>query len=80
MEKSIGFVRLKCEEVKSIIRDQQLKRWWVAEFTGVHKTTLRRWLSGRIDRVRQEHATALAQVLTVDPSRIAEPANAARLV
>jgi DNA-binding transcriptional regulator YiaG len=73
MEKSFRFVRLKCEEVKAIIRDQQLKRWWVAEFTGVHKTTLRRWLSGRIDRVREDHAAALAQVLTVDRARIADP-------
>jgi len=72
------FVKLKSDEVKSIIRDQQLKRWWVAEFTGVHKTTLRRWLNGKIDRVRDEHAMALATVLTVDKGRIVEPLDAPR--
>lgn len=68
------YVRLRRDEILSILEDQSLKRWWVAEFAGVHKTTLRRWLSGRIARVRVEHAAALADILTVDPARIAEPA------
>lgn len=66
-------VQLDRDAIKSLIENQRLKRWWVAEFTGVHKTTLRRWLSGRITRVRAAHAQALAQLLEVEHTRITCP-------
>ena len=66
------YVKLNTGAVTTIIRDQQLKRWWVAEVTGVHKTTLRRWLNGKIERVRDDHADRLAAVLTVEKARIVE--------
>lgn len=68
-----GFYRLKCDRVVDLIRHQELKRWWVAEFAGVHKTTLRRWLSGRIDKVREENVRRLASVLSTTDGEIAEP-------
>ena len=56
--------------VRGRIRDLDLKHWWVAEEAGVHKTTLRRWLSGRITRVRGDHVSALARVLETDDSEL----------
>ena len=57
------WVQLDTDKIKEIIQRDGLKRWWVAEFAGVHKTTLRRWLSGKIKRVRDSHAEGLARVL-----------------
>lgn len=51
--------------VARVLRTQELKHAWVAEMAGVHKTTLRRWVHGRIRRVREEHAIRLAGVLNV---------------
>ena len=65
--------QLNTDRVRSLIRDQDLKQWWVAEFAGVHKTTLRRWLSGRIDRVRAENVRRLAAVLSTTDAEIASP-------
>jgi hypothetical protein len=48
----------------------QLKRWWVAEFAGIHKTTLRRWLSGDIRRVRADHLNRVASLLEVAPESL----------
>ena len=70
---SLSYFRLNCDEVKRQIGNQDLKRWWVAEQAGVHKSTLRRWLSGEIHKVRWIHITDLARVLTVNPTQIAEP-------
>ncbi len=56
---------------------QDLKRWWVAENAGIHKSTLRRWLSGDIRRVRAEHLGRVARILEIAPDslvhRAAEP-------
>ncbi len=65
--------QLKAERVRSLIETRELKKWWVAEITGVHKTTLRRWLSGRIDRVREDHVLRLAEVLATTGGDIAIP-------
>lgn len=67
-------VRLDPNAIRETIGNQELKRWWVAEQAGIHRTTLRRWLSGGIQRVRPEHVSMLARVLNVDPTIIAEPA------
>lgn len=60
-------VLLHKDRVRELIRSNDLKKWWVAEYSGVHKTTLRRWLNGRIDRIQQRHVEQLAAVLEVDP-------------
>lgn len=56
--------------IEETIFEQDLKRWWVAEQAGVHRTTLRRWLSGGIQKVKPENVTTLARVLQLEPSRI----------
>lgn len=66
----MAYVRINVHEVRAILRSQNLKIWWVAEFAGIHKTTLRRWLSGSIEKVDPVRAEKLARVLLVDSSRI----------
>ena len=69
------FFELRRDAINNLIREQELKKWWVAEEAGVHKTTLRRWLSGRIERVSGEHVIRLATVLTTHPKDIAQPVS-----
>ena len=52
--------------------DQSLKRWWVAEFAGIHKTTLRRWISGDIRRVRADHLARVADLLGIPQEALVE--------
>lgn len=70
--------QLNREEVIRILGDQSLKRWWVAEFAGVHKTTLRRWLQGKTRYVLYKNAERLAQVLETPLAQIAVPAKRSR--
>ncbi len=74
------FFELRRDAIRGLIKEQELKNWWVAEEAGVHKTTLRRWLSGRISRVSGEHVSRLATVLTTNPGEIAVPVTAAEFV
>jgi len=62
---------LDSHKVRERIRALDLKHYWVAEEAGVHKTTLRRWLNGRISRVRPEHVNRLAFVLSTEPQTLA---------
>ncbi|NBY19908.1 XRE family transcriptional regulator [bacterium] len=64
--------KLKVDEIQRLIAAQDLKKYWVAEVAGVHKTTLRRWLKGSIQKVKESHLQKLAQVLTTEPARIGE--------
>jgi len=64
------FVHLDRKKIKNILMTQDLKRWWVAEYAGIHKTTLRRWLNGSIDRVRKDRVSSLALLLNVEPHQI----------
>lgn len=66
------FWKLDTERVKGLMTEQQLKRWWVAETAGIHKTTLRRWLSGRIARVQDKRLRCFAAVLNVPHENIAQ--------
>jgi hypothetical protein len=59
------WVHLHIDEIERLLRVLELKRWWVSEVIGVHKTTLRRWLQGKIYKVRSYRAAALARVLEV---------------
>lgn len=58
--------RVNPEIIRTVVRQKELKFWWVAEQAGIHKTTLRRWLSGKIQRAQEESVVGLAQVLEVD--------------
>ncbi len=69
----IPYWELNKPKVISIIQSQELKRWWVAECAGVHKTTLRRWLNGKINLVQKAHVDSLAHVLNVSGEEIAIP-------
>lgn len=64
--------KLKTDRIVELIKSQELKKYWVAEVAGVHKTTLRRWLKGQIQLVREPHLLSLAKVLTTEPSYIAD--------
>ena len=68
------FYRIDPIRVRGRIRDLDLKQWWVAEEAGVHKTTLRRWLNGRITRVHHRHLDELARVLDTVPAELGHPA------
>ena len=75
--KNESFVRLDSEKVRTILRERGLKKYWVAEAAGVHKTTLRRWLSRKIGKVRRKNAERLASALTVSPNGIEHPLTVA---
>jgi hypothetical protein len=60
------------DRLRSRLVSQDLKRWWVAEFAGIHKTTLRRWLSGDIRRVRADHLTRVAKLLEISPEALVQ--------
>jgi hypothetical protein len=72
----IHYWELDKTKVATLIREQALKRWWVAESAGVHKTTLRRWLNGKIHRIQRSHLDSLAGVLAVPCEQIAVPQRA----
>lgn len=61
------------DSIERILREQELKRWWVAEFSGVHVTTFRRWMSGRIRKVSANHVKRLAEVLETRKCVISYP-------
>ncbi len=63
---------LKSQLLAQTIESQGLKRWWVAERSGIHKTTLRRWLNGRSTRIRKDNAERMAQLLAIPVSGFAE--------
>ena len=60
-----AYVTINKKKIIEAMEAQSLKYYWVAEMAGIHKTTLRRWLSGQISRVRPEHVRNIAQVLTL---------------
>ena len=66
MSQSNKLMKLQAGAVREAIRRQDLKRYWVAEQAGIHKTTLRRWLSGDIAMVRATNVSRLANVLETD--------------
>ena len=61
-----NYYQLNAARVLGAIEAQDLKHYWVAEQAGVHKTTLRRWLKGRIEKVSTKRITRLAEVLQRD--------------
>jgi len=68
----VNWVKISGDRVHQHIRENEMRLWWVAERTGVHKTTLRRWLSGKIRRVKDAHAVKLAEVLETPYDAICE--------
>lgn len=71
--------RLDAATIDSLIRSRDLKRYWVAEATGVHLTTLRRWLNGDIQNVREIHVERLARVLQTTPNEIGKSVSGLRV-
>jgi hypothetical protein len=65
-----SFYPLDRESLRHHLTAQQLKRWWVAEFAGIHKTTLRRWISGDIRRVREDRLARVAGILGLAPQAL----------
>ncbi len=63
--------KLDSQKVRERIRALDLKHYWVAEEAGVHKTTLRRWLNGRIGLVKTKNLARLASVLSTEPNQLA---------
>lgn len=66
-----SFVCLDRLKITRAIDSQDLKLWWCAERAGVHRTTLRRWINGKIARVHVERAGRLGEALGVSVSEIA---------
>jgi hypothetical protein len=61
-----NLVELNIPRIKEELFRQELKKWWVAESIGIHTTTLRKWLSGQIVSVKENHAKSLASILNVE--------------
>ena len=69
----INYYKLDTVQITQLIQSQDLKKYWIAEATGVHQSTFRRWLSGKIGRVSEPKLFRLAQVFAIDPTQIAQP-------
>lgn len=74
----IHYYTINVKNLAGILQKQRLKKWWVAEQAGIHKTTLRRWLNGEIQKVKSENILRLAAVLTTSAASIAVPIPSAR--
>ena len=62
--------KIKGDLIGQMIEVQGLKRWWVAEVSGIHPTTLRRWLRGKNEKVQLVKLQRLSQVLEVSLSEL----------
>jgi hypothetical protein len=67
-----GYRRIKSDAIRARIEMKSLKMWWVAEAVGIHKTTLRRWLSRQILAVSPLRVERLAEVLGAEPRELTE--------
>lgn len=47
-----------------------LKNWWVAEYIGVDRKTLSRWLTGKVKTIKNENLLSLADCLKCDPEAL----------
>jgi len=71
--------KLNLNIVNETLQKQSLKKWWVAEFSGVHRTTFRRWLSGKTRFVLKKNAENLAVVLQCPLTELARPVQRKRI-
>ncbi len=58
--------RLNADYVVRRIDELGLRRWWIAEQTGVDRRTLHRWLAGKTGRIPGEKLRELARMLDTD--------------
>lgn len=65
------FYEIQRENLNAVIQANQLKRWWVAEYSGIHRSTLRRWISGKVVRARHSNVRAVATLLEVPVEQFA---------
>lgn len=71
--KVIKHYQIKQRALLELIEQQNLKRWWVAEVAGIHKTTLRRWLQGKTRYIQEKKLSRVAEVLAVPVVELAQP-------
>ncbi len=60
--------KLNVDRTAQLIAAHGLKKYWVAEQIGIHKTTLHRWFSGQIHFIRKRNLDRLAGVLLTNAS------------
>ncbi|MCC7477817.1 helix-turn-helix domain-containing protein [bacterium] len=53
-----------------LIRERQLKQWWLARQIGVTPLTINRWLTGKVRRISPENLQRLSQVLGCESSTL----------
>jgi DNA-binding Xre family transcriptional regulator len=53
-------------QLVAMMRQSGLKMWWVAEQTGMHRTTLQRLFSGRQKKLRQSVLARLVFILETE--------------
>lgn len=51
------------ERLRQVMAAGVFKHWWLAEQLGIHRTTLRRWLSGSIKECHAYNGKRVAQFL-----------------
>lgn len=71
--------KLNVNVVSEALEQQSLKKWWVAEYSGIHRTTFRRWLSGKTRFVLKKNAENLAVVLQRPLTELARPVQRTRI-
>lgn len=69
------YVELNAAALKKIMQEQGLKQWWVAEYSHMHKTTFRRWLSGETVHTPLERAKEVAKLLKVELESFCHPSR-----
>ena len=52
------------------IGELELKNWWVAEYIGVDRKTLSRWLTGKVKTIKSENLLSLADCLKCKPEQL----------
>lgn len=58
-------VRVNGAKIRTAMKEQGMTLWWVAEASGLHRSTLRRWLNGKIKKVNQGNLSRVAAIVEV---------------
>lgn len=61
---------LKGEEIWRLIKEQDLKLYWLSQFSGIDRCTFRRWRKGTVPKMSVEKAQVLAGLLSVQLEQI----------
>ncbi len=60
-------------KLKSVIKESELRVWWIAEQMKVDRGTVSRWLSGRVKKIQEVNLESLISILEVDRDSIIIP-------